>query len=332
MKRSRFTSALAIAPLAASLAAGLGDSAPAANPTDDSLGVHAVVTRDAVLHSGPSSSSARVATVREGAVVTLLPHGSRSGYLRVQTQDEDVGWITVRSAHPLDPTELTTAATEHTTVQNGDPVSLPSRGTTDIHVATADFDGCPLEGNPSPNGSEFDQLQTLNRKKNRFEVPTNHDIDSAVTLAKMLEPSIDDSHRWADSKAAEITAYVYRVIPGGRSETTNCRKTDPAHRDSHIELVLSLSDTEPVRRVIAEVTPRWRQAVLADQVDWSTATLQQSIQGKQVKIRGWMLFDSEHKSQAENTNRGNESNWRATAWEIHPVSSIVVIDPAKIPR
>ena len=39
-------------------------------------------------------------------------------------------------------------------------------------------------------------------------------------------------------------------------------------------------------------------------VDWSTVTLQQTIEGHWVKVRGWLMFDSEHKSQAENTHPG----------------------------
>src|SRR5207249_1491367 len=30
--------------------------------------------------------------------------------------------------------------------------------------------------------------------------------------------------------------------------------------------------------------------------------------------------DLEHQAQAENTNAGNSANWRATAWEIHPIT------------
>jgi hypothetical protein len=62
----------------------------------------------------------------------------------------------------------------------------------------------------------------------------------------------------------------------------------------------------------------------AEGVDWSTKALRSKLLGRWVTFTGWMLFDEEHASQAENTNPGRPRNWRATAWEIHPVTQIVV--------
>ena len=44
-----------------------------------------------------------------------------------------------------------------------------------------------------------------------------------------------------------------------------------------------------------------------------------------VRVRGWMLFDAERKGEAENTAPGWPRNWSATAWELHPVTSIEVV-------
>jgi hypothetical protein len=59
--------------------------------------------------------------------------------------------------------------------------------------------------------------------------------------------------------------------------------------------------------------------------DWSTRPLRDHFLGRWVKVRGWMLFDAEHKGEAENTAPGRPRNWRATAWEVHPVKSIEVV-------
>jgi len=168
-------------------------------------------------------------------------------------------------------------------------------------------------------------IRPLNRLKNRSAEPRDADVDGGVTLAAMLAPSSNDAGRFAETKAAEITGFVFRVIPGGRSETTNCRKGDPVHRDTHIELTNSPTDTAEIQRVIVEVTPRWRAGLKGDGTDWSTATLQQTIERRWIKVRGWLLFDTEHKAQAENTNPGGTKNWRATAWEIHPITSMLVV-------
>jgi hypothetical protein len=59
--------------------------------------------------------------------------------------------------------------------------------------------------------------------------------------------------------------------------------------------------------------------------DWATTTLRTQFRHKWVKVRGWMMFDAQHANAAENTNPGGQHNWRATAWEIHPVTSIKVV-------
>jgi hypothetical protein len=66
-------------------------------------------------------------------------------------------------------------------------------------------------------------------------------------------------------------------------------------------------------------------ASAAQGIDWETSTLKRTINGRCVRISGWMLFDSEHKGQAENTAPGNSADWRATAWEIHPITSLEVL-------
>ncbi len=275
-----------------------------------------VLTRNAVLRSEPSSSANKLATLEAGEAVTLLGNGRQAGYLRVRTQTEDVGWVWERFVRLVDPTEL------HQPTPLPAPVPTPAspQPPTSPHVAQGDFDSCPDSGT-----AQLVSIRPLNRLKNRSAEPRDADVDSSVTLAAMLAPSSNDAGRFAETKAAEISGFVFRVIPGGRTETTNCRKGDPVHRDTHIELTKSPTDTAEIQRVIVEVTPRWRAGLKGDGTDWSTATLQQTIERRWIKVRGWLLFDTEHKAQAENTNPGGTKNWRATAWEIHPITSIVVV-------
>ncbi|PYP41924.1 MAG: hypothetical protein DMD43_04790 [Gemmatimonadetes bacterium] len=250
-------------------------------------------------------------------MVTLLPHGHRTGYYRVRTRDEEIGWITEGALRILDPTEVHQPASPD--------ASPPAPPAAEVHVAAGEFDGCPAEGRVSRNYSHAHELEALNRLKNRSALPADADLDSTVTLARLLGDGTDDSGRFDTGKAAEITGYVLHVKPGGQSETGNCRKTDSLHRDTHIELTLSPSDTLEIRRVIVEVTPRWRAAMHAAGTDWLTATLRQTIENKWVRIRGWLLFDDEHKGQAENTHPRGDSNWRGTVWEIHPITALTVV-------
>src|ERR1700681_514534 len=152
--------------------------------------------------------------------------------------------------------------------------------------------------------------------KNRSSSPKIKDIKPSITLDDVLAAG-KDTNRWSDNPAAEIEGFVFDVKPGG-IESTNCRAQDLADRDTHIEIVRSMEDSGPTRRLIVEVTPRVRAMALARGLDWSTQALQALI-GHRVKLKGWMLFDFEHVYESENTAPRKRDNWRATAWEIHPV-------------
>lgn len=181
------------------------------------------------------------------------------------------------------------------------------------------LDGCPLDGDASSSS-----VRELNRLKNRYEAPQPQQLNSAVTLAAMLEPG-DDRRRWNEHLGAQITGYVWDVKVGG-VETVNCHATDPSHRDTHIELVLDPITSGEARRVIVEVTPRMRTLAEQRGEDWSTSSLRDHVQGRWVRVTGWLLFDSEHAGQSLNTAPGRSRDWRATAWEIHPVTSLEVVN------
>jgi len=177
------------------------------------------------------------------------------------------------------------------------------------------FDGCGMEGT-----AKTANLKKLNQLKNRYTPPTDNEINKSITLSALLAPG-DDRSRWSSTKGAEVTGFVLDVKPGGQ-ETCNCGKADPVHTDAHIELVLHSTDTLMTQSVVVEVTPRLRAIMAANGNDWSTTTLRKQFRHKWVKVRGWMTFDSQHANAAENTNPGGANNWRATAWEIHPVTDI----------
>jgi hypothetical protein len=47
--------------------------------------------------------------------------------------------------------------------------------------------------------------------------------------------------------------------------------------------------------------------------------------GHWCEFEGWLYLDVGHTEEAENTSPGNPENWRATGWEIHPITKITVI-------
>lgn len=163
--------------------------------------------------------------------------------------------------------------------------------------------------------------RAFNALKNRTTLPTATDFDPRVTLNGMLAPG-DDRTRWQHSRAGAIDGYVVRVHDAG-PESANC--LSGTRLDAHIELALR-PDAPPIERVIVEVTPPMREWATSRGIDWSTATLRSQLTGRRVRIEGWLLFDDEHDEESENTRPGHRGNWRATAWEIHPVTAIVLSD------
>ena len=181
------------------------------------------------------------------------------------------------------------------------------------------FNGCSMAGNARGR-----DVRQLNRLKNRYERPMPEDYSRyGVSLDSMLRQG-NDRRRFTNSQAAEVTGYVVNVKIGG-IESCNCNSRDPHYRDTHIVLALDGKEKKASRMVVAEVTPRWREIMRKRGVDWSTEGLKKTLIGKKIRLRGWMLYDWHYTDESENTNPGGRKNWRATAWEIHPVIAIEVL-------
>lgn len=163
-------------------------------------------------------------------------------------------------------------------------------------------------------------VRHLNELKNRMSAPRR--VDPAITLNRILAPGYD-RHRWHNGSAATVTGYVVAVYEGG-VETANCDAHREIDRDTHIVVALR-PRASTAKAMIAEVTPRWRVKMRAMGRNWSTPALRRELVGHQVRITGWMLFDYEHAHGSRNTHPGNTRDWRATAWEIHPVTAIRIV-------
>lgn len=182
---------------------------------------------------------------------------------------------------------------------------------------------CPVKGDATNPA-----VQQLNVLKRRMTVPLASDRDAAVTMTALTAPG-DDTSRWSDRKAAVIEGYVAGVKVGG-IESVNCHTREAAYRDTHIELTLRPNDNDESTYVIVEVTPQMREKMAESGTDWSTPALRRELLGRWIRVTGWLLFDREHAENAINTNPDGGNIWRATAWEIHPITAIEVL-PKKPP-
>jgi len=187
-------------------------------------------------------------------------------------------------------------------------------------------DLCPLSGlNKDQKTSPSALTQKLNEKKNRRTAPTDTDFDSRVTIQKMLAPG-KDIGRFDEARGAEITGLVIKVEQGGHPETANCGDLTEQFTDTHITVAVRKTN-DLTTTLIVEVTPWWRQTMAQRGMDWSTVKLKQTLTGHTVKFRGWLMFDLDHESESINTRPANAAKppWRQTAWEIHPITAIEVV-------
>lgn len=176
-----------------------------------------------------------------------------------------------------------------------------------------------------------------NEKKNRWKMPNARDFDSRVTLAAMLAPG-DDRTRFSDGRAARITGFVTecktsgsarRPPPKRSGESCNNGATHALDTDAHIDVVIRRADRNiKTRHIVVEVTPRVRELMRRRGIDWTTSVLRPRIKDQWVEFEGWLFWDLDHEDEARNTDprdREGARNWRASAWEIHPVTNIRVL-------
>ena len=174
---------------------------------------------------------------------------------------------------------------------------------------------CPGEGIALTS-----KARALHRLKNRTAIPQATDFNSQISLTELLKQG-DDSSRWSTQYAVRVEGFVIDVA-NARPEATNCYL--PCRRDIHINLA-SRPDAPQNEQVVLEVTPNIRDWATHQGLDWSETTLRTQLLGHWCEFEGWMYFDEGHADQAENTAPHNSTNWRATAWEIHPVTKLRVL-------
>ena len=160
----------------------------------------------------------------------------------------------------------------------------------------------------------------LHRLKNRTTFPQLNDFDTRVTLDALLQPG-DDTSRWSNDRAARVQGQVIDV-GYARPEATNCYS--PCRRDIHI-VIATHNGAAKTEQVILEVTPNLQAWAAQQGIDWSAPTLHSQLVGHWCEFEGWLYFDLGHAEESENIHPQRPDNWRATAWEIHPVTKIAVI-------
>jgi hypothetical protein len=191
----------------------------------------------------------------------------------------------------------------------------------------------------------------LNLLKNKLIRPTS---DSAPVLNhdgfRKLEGGLPDelgkSNRKQFSKklkdlgegdVREVVGFLYYAKLSG-SESSNCQLTGEENVDYHIGIgfdeklaralqarKLSASQRKDLTQtsVIVEMTPHYRGFF---EPNWTIDAVKANI-GKKVKVLGQLVVDNEHIDPGQDCGFSSDpatSCWRASVWELHPVTGFFV--------
>ena len=191
------------------------------------------------------------------------------------------------------------------------------------------FRGCPACGSKT---QDADHLK-LNVDKNRGTAVTSPE---KITVQEIRDPANDQGVFTVD-KQVSVTGFVAGVDPGGMPETCNCKKK--TLRDVHINIVADPSEAgDQTKYVVVEFTPRWEKNFHFNDSNYDAMrkAVAKQIGGKWVKFSGWMLRDFIHANASQSTSPNqpvcpkdgklhNNCNWRATPWEVHPVTAYTIV-------
>ena len=210
--------------------------------------------------------------------------------------------------------------------------------------------------------AQSQETRERNRVKNRWLVNLSglavESLDTASFLKKVREyDSRIQGKRRGDLTAAQreeldasenqivsLTGWLVLAYPGP-PETTNCG--DATFHDWHLEIFEKPSDHAPqvgdATPIICEITPRTERIIYRDGVRIQSLAGFFRLQdaryratghaAQKVRLTGYLLWDDAHNSSAEVGStiqrfgrNGLHQPWRSTAWEIHPVMKIEMLE------
>lgn len=167
-----------------------------------------------------------------------------------------------------------------------------------------------------------------------------HDLESRTPtdLGKSNHATLKDKlAAMGEGHAAAVIGYLYYVKQEG-AESSNCELTAPEDTDYHIGIGFDKSvaasgvprakptpaDKTALKQtaVVVEMTPQYRDSFAPE---WTIDAVK-AVLGKQVKVIGQLMADNEHNVTKDNCGLAGhgENCWRASIWELHPVTSFQV--------
>jgi hypothetical protein len=231
----------------------------------------------------------------------------------------------------------------------------------DTELRDLDLTRWDCVNNPEGTGQSQD-AKDRNRMKNRWPVNlslfTVEPLDTAGFLKKVREYDVRlGSQRRGELTAAqkdELDRYENQIVSltgwlvlayAGPPETTNCASAN--FHDWHLEIFVEPNDHAPGEGdstpIICEITPRTEQRIYRDGARIQTLAGFFRLQDvsyhatghkpQKVRVTGYLMWDDDHNGSADVgstvqyfSKNGFHHPWRSTAWEVHPVMKVEVIE------
>jgi hypothetical protein len=219
---------------------------------------------------------------------------------------------------------------------------------------------CPEGTAKTPDGLERNRLK--NRSAPSLPGPNAKPLDTASFLKltadfeaqtknkrrKDLTPALQQQLDELEKQSVSLKGYLVLAY-AGPTESTNCGSVD--FHDWHLELFEKPQDHAPQpgdpTPIVCEISPRTQNAIYHDGIRiqelaafFRRADLEvepTGHQAKQIRVTGYLLWDDDHNGKADvgpaidhvGANKYHQP-WRSTAWEIHPVYKIDILDAVSV--
>jgi hypothetical protein len=168
----------------------------------------------------------------------------------------------------------------------------------------------------------------LNLAKNRTDIPSPGQIQ-IMTIASIKQISQPATWKTGNDRAGlqgpgkegtpvQVVGFLKKAKPES-AESCNCGLATKKNTDVHVVMVEASPDPED-SSITAEVTPRIRAA---GHPKWTAERLQ-ALEGKLVRLTGWLMLDTAHLPHPVllPNERKHEPLKRSTNWEVHPITKI----------
>jgi hypothetical protein len=194
---------------------------------------------------------------------------------------------------------------------------------------------------PGPDAKPLDTASFL-------KLTADFDAQTKNKRRKDLTPALRQQLEELEKQSVALTGYLVLAY-AGPTETNNCDSVD--FHDWHLELFEKPQDHAPQpgdpTPIVCEISPRTQNAIYRDGIRIQEmaaffrradlAVESTAHQAKQIRVTGYLLWDDDHNGKADvgaaiDRVRAKKyyQPWRSTAWEIHPVYKIDILDTASV--